>query len=89
MVSKEEEEEEESVSEGKSRSEAKEEEAKDFLVGKLQEWGKIIARVPHFAANVLTIDQIVIHNMRRKEMVEATEYAWKTLREILSVLGRE
>ena len=89
VVSKEEEEEEESVSEGKSRSEAKEEEAKDFLVGKLQEWGKIIARVPHFAANVLTIDQIVIHNMRRKEMVEATEYAWKTLREILSVLGRE
>lgn len=58
-------------------------------MGKLQEWGKIIARVPHFAANVLTIDQIVIHNMRRKEMIEATEYAWKTLREILSVLGKD
>jgi hypothetical protein len=65
------------------------EEAKDFFVGKVEEWGKIIARVPHFAANVLTIDQIVIHNMRRKEMIEVTEFAWRTLREILSVLGKE
>lgn len=46
-------------------------------------------RVPHFATNVLTIEQIVIHNMRRKEMIDATEFAWRTLREILSVLGKE
>jgi hypothetical protein len=58
-------------------------------VGKVEEWGKIMTRVPHFAPNVLTIDQIVIHNMRRKEMIEATEFAWRTLREILSVLGKQ
>jgi len=44
-------------------------------------------RIPHFATKVLTIEQIVIHNMRRKEMIEATEYAWRTLREILTILG--
>lgn len=48
-----------------------------------------MTRVPHFATKVLTIDQIIIHNMRRKEMIEATEYAWKTLREILTILGKE
>lgn len=64
-------------------------EGKDFFVSKVEEWGKIMQRVPHFAANVLTIEQIVIHNMRRKEMIDATEFAWRTLREILSVLGKE
>ena len=39
-----------------------------------------MSRVPHFTPKVLTIDQIIIHNMRRKEMVDASEYAWKTLR---------
>ena len=50
------------------------------MVSKLEEWGKIMIRVPHFATKVLTIDQIIIHNMRRKEMVDVSEYAWKTLR---------
>ncbi len=58
-------------------------------MSKVEEWGKIMLRVPHFAANILTIEQIVIHNMRRKEMIDATEFAWRTLREILSVLGKE
>ena len=40
-------------------------------------------------AKVLTIDQIIIHNMRRKEMIDASEYAWRTLREILSNLAKE
>jgi hypothetical protein len=57
-----------------------ENELKDHLVLRLEEWGKIIARVPHFSSKVLTIDQIIIHNMRRKEMIEVTEFAWKTLR---------
>jgi hypothetical protein len=30
-------------------------EGKDFFVSKVEEWGKIMTRVPHFAANVLTI----------------------------------
>lgn len=64
-------------------------ETKNILVTKLEEWAKIMTRVPHFATKVLTIDQIIIHNMRRKEMIEATEYAWKTLREILTILGKE
>ena len=47
---------------------------------KLEEWTKVMVRVPKFTPKVLTIDQIIIHNMRRKEMVDASEYAWKTLR---------
>ena len=46
----------------------------------MSEWGKISMRIPHFSSKVLTIDQIIIHNMRRKEMIEATEFAWKILR---------
>lgn len=48
------------------KAERVENERKDMLVQKLEEWGKIITRVPHFATKVLTIDQIIIHNMRRK-----------------------
>jgi len=43
-----------------------------MLVNKLEEWNKIIVRVPHFTNHVLTIDQIVIHNMKRKEMIDVT-----------------
>ena len=43
-----------------------------MLVAKLEEWGKIMVRVPRFTPNVLTIEQIVIHNMRRKEMIDAS-----------------
>ena len=56
---------------------------------RLDEWGKLMGKVPHFTNKVLTIDQIVVHNMRRKEMMEASEYAWRTMREILIILGRD
>lgn len=45
---------------GKKRSE---------LENKVEEWGKIIVRIPHFGQRILTIDQIIVHNMRRKEMI--------------------
>lgn len=51
-----------------------------MLVSKLEEWGKIITRVPHFTQHVLTIDQIIVHNMKRKEMIDVSEFAWRILR---------
>jgi len=43
---------------------------KSFIEQKLLEWKKIQERIPHFASKILTIEQIIIHNMRKKEMLE-------------------
>jgi len=42
------------------------------LAHRLEEWTKIMTRIPHFTPKVLTIDQVIIHNIRRKEMIEAS-----------------
>ena len=64
------------------------EKKKEYLEGKVEEWGKIIVRIPHFVQKILTIDQIIVHNMRRKEMIDASEFAWRTLRDLLIVISK-
>lgn len=61
---------------------------KNELESKMEEWNKIIIRIPHFGQKILTIDQIIVHNMRRKEMIEASEFAWRTLRDILVMISK-
>lgn len=39
---------------------------KNDLESKVEEWNKIVVRIPHFSKKVLTVDQIIVHNMRRK-----------------------
>lgn len=42
---------------------------RSYIEHKLEEWKKIQERIPHFGTKILTIEQIIIHNMRKKEML--------------------
>lgn len=42
---------------------------RSYIEQKLEEWKKIQERIPHFGTKILTIEQIIIHNMRKKEML--------------------
>jgi hypothetical protein len=61
---------------------------RSFIEQKLEEWKKVQERIPHFASKILTIEQIIIHNMRKKEMFDGCEFAWRTLRDILVVISK-
>ena len=50
------------------------------LERKVEEFRTMFTKIPKFSKRIITVDQILIHNMRRKDFLDATEFTWRLLR---------
>lgn len=52
----------------------------------MEEFKILLTKIPIFPKKIITIDQLVVHAIRRKDSIDITEYSWRVLREILILI---
>lgn len=45
---------------------------KSILEAKVEEFKILLTKIPIFPKNIITIDQLVVHSMRRKDSIDIT-----------------
>ena len=60
---------------------------KSNLWSKVEEFKILLTKIPIFPRSIITIDQLVIHSMRRKDSIDISEYSWRVLRDILIIVA--